>query len=65
MPQSVAGLDYYFGESAFLRRGFAPLVLQKFLSEEVKPLFTHCLVDPDIKNTAAIRAYERAGFKVI
>ncbi len=64
-PQSVAGLDYYIGESGFLKKGFAPIILQKFLSEQVKPLFAHCLVDPDIQNTAAIRAYEKVGFKIM
>jgi RimJ/RimL family protein N-acetyltransferase len=62
---SVAGLDYYIGEPGFLKKGFAPIILQKFLSEKVKPLFAHCLVDPDIQNASAIRAYEKAGFKAI
>ena len=64
-PQSVAGLDYYIGESGFLKKGFAPIILQKFLLEQVKPLFAHCLVDPDVKNTSAIRAYEKTGFKAM
>ena len=64
-PESVAGLDYYIGEPGFLKKGFAPIILKKFLSEQVKPLFAHCLVDPDVKNTAAIGAYEKAGFKAI
>ena len=63
--QSAAGLDYYIGEPGFLKKGFAPIILQKFLVEQVKPLFAHCLVDPDVKNIAAIRAYEKAGFKAI
>ena len=64
-PESVAGLDYYIGESGFLKKGFAPIILQKFLLEQVKPLFAHCLVDPDVKNTSAIRAYEKTGFKAM
>jgi RimJ/RimL family protein N-acetyltransferase len=65
LPKSLAALDIYIGEPGFLKKGFAPIILQKFLSEKVKPLFVHCLVDPDIKNTVAIRAYEKAGFKAI
>ncbi len=61
-PQSVARLDYYIGESGFLKKSFAPLILKKFLQEQVKPLFSRCLVDPNIKNIAAIFAYEKAGF---
>ena len=65
LPKSLAALDIYIGESSFLKKGFAPLILKKFLSEQVKPLFAHCLVDPDIQNISAIRAYENAGFKAI
>ncbi len=65
LPQSLAALDFYIGEPGFLQKGFALLILQKFLQEKVKPFFAHCLVDPDIKNAAAIRAYEKAGFQII
>ncbi len=65
LPKSLAALDIYIGESGFLKKGFTPIILQKFLLEQVKPLFAHCLVDPDIQNTSAIRAYEKAGFKII
>ena len=65
LPKSLAALDFYIGEPGFLKKGFAPLVLQNFLSEKVEPVFEHCLVDPDVQNTSAIRAYEKAGFKAI
>ena len=65
MPKSLAALDIYIGEPSFLNKGFAPMLLKKFLLKQVKPLFTHCLVDPAIQNTSAIRAYEKAGFKMI
>ncbi len=43
MPQSVAGLDYYIGEPGFLKKGYAPIILKKFLQKQVRPLFVHCL----------------------
>jgi aminoglycoside 6'-N-acetyltransferase len=63
----VVNCDILIGEPEFVRRGLgAPLVL-RFLDEVVftDPRFVTCLIDPEQANTAAIRAYEKAGFTFV
>ena len=57
------GLDFYVGEPTFLKKGFGTLILEEFLKRYVDPYFETCLVDPDANNLAAIRTYEKVGFR--
>ena len=60
---SLAGLDIFIGEEAFLGKGLGSRIIKKFLNEYVDPHYDACFVDPDTANIKAIRAYENAGFK--
>jgi aminoglycoside 6'-N-acetyltransferase len=64
-PISLASLDIFIGEEAFLGQGLGALILKQFLSEYVDPHYDACFLDPDTANIKAIRAYEKAGFKRI
>ena len=59
-----AGLDLFIGEADFIHRGIGPRALRAFLDQIVfaDPAVPRCIVDPDSRNTIAIRAYEKAGF---
>jgi aminoglycoside 6'-N-acetyltransferase len=58
----LAALDLFIGEKGVVGRGVGTSVLKLFLSKYVWPKFNACFVDPDSRNLAAIRAYEKAGF---
>lgn len=65
LPDSLAALDFFVGEKEFLGKGLTSIILQQFLKEYVDPSYEACFVDPDTANIIAIRAYEKAGFKII
>lgn len=58
------GIDLFIGENLWRYRGMGAIILKKFVAECVfnDPSVLACVVDPDPKNFAAIRAYEKAGF---
>lgn len=63
--ENSAGIDLFIGEEAFLYRGLGAGIIHRFLEEFV---FSDgdlevCVIDPEPKNKAAIRAYEKAGFR--
>jgi len=62
---TAAGVDLFIGEDAYRHRGFGSASLAKFLREIVFGQLGAqiCIIGPEPKNTAAIRAYEKAGFR--
>ena len=65
--EDSAGVDLFIGEMEYLHRGLGRHVIRRFLSEQVfsDPGVKVCVIGPEPKNAAAIRAYEKAGFKVL
>ncbi|MBA4320512.1 MAG: hypothetical protein C0412_19100 [Flavobacterium sp.] len=63
----TAGLDLFIGEKDFLHKGFGKSIIIKFLNEVVFVLNNaeSCVLGPEPKNTVAIRAYEKVGFKYL
>ena len=54
-------------EPDLVGRGHGPAMLRQFLREVAFP-FHHvevCVIGPSVKNIAAIRAYGKAGFRVL
>ncbi len=64
LPSSLAAFDIFIGEEQYLQQGIASKAIVQFLHEHGKS-YTHVLADPESTNLAAIRAYEKAGFKKI
>ncbi len=60
-----AGVDLFIGEAGYLYRGLGPKIIQRFLAQEVfsDPGTAVCVIGPEPENTAAIRAYEKVGFR--
>jgi len=63
--EDSAGVDLFIGDPDYLYRGLGQHVIRRFLSEHVfsDPGVKVCVIGPEPKNTAAIRAYEKAGFR--
>ncbi|WP_331370628.1 GNAT family N-acetyltransferase [Rickettsia felis] len=65
LPSKLAAIDYFLGEPEYLNKEVGLLTLKTFLENFIDKQYTHILVDPDKKNIAAIKTYEKAGFKII
>lgn len=61
--KNSAGLDIFIGEKSMIGKGLGGKIMQEFIENKIWPEFQYCVVDPDIKNTAAIRCYEKLHFK--
>jgi RimJ/RimL family protein N-acetyltransferase len=60
----LIGIDQFIGESDYLHKGFGTLFIKEFVNNilaEEKDLTV--IVDPEPINAAAIRCYEKVGFK--
>src|SRR5438445_13456206 len=67
LDEDAVGIDLFIGEADLLGRGHGPAMLRAFLRDVAFP-FHHletCVIGPSVKNTAAIRAYEKAGFRAL
>jgi RimJ/RimL family protein N-acetyltransferase len=62
LPESLAAFDILIGEADYLKRGIGSKAITVFL-DQYAASYNHVFVDPDSNNIAAIRAYEKAGFK--
>jgi RimJ/RimL family protein N-acetyltransferase len=66
-PERAAGIDIFFGDRRHAYRGLGPRVIRLFLRELVFDSASTdlCLIDPAQNNLAAIRAYEKVGFRYL
>jgi RimJ/RimL family protein N-acetyltransferase len=65
--EEAAGVDLLVGEADYVHRGLGAPLLRTFLREIVfvQPGVASCIIGPEPKNLAAIRAYEKAGFRYL
>lgn len=61
--EDSVGVDLFIGEVEYLYQGLGSHILRRFLGEVVFKNAKICVIGPEPKNTAAIRAYEKAGFR--
>ncbi|HEV2237846.1 MAG TPA: GNAT family N-acetyltransferase [Ktedonobacterales bacterium] len=61
------GVDLFIGEAVWLHRGLGSAALRRFVREVVFADAAHasCVIAPEPANRAAIRAYEKAGFRYL
>jgi len=64
VEERAAGIDLFIGEPDRVHRGLGPPLLRQFLRDVVFANYDveSCIIGPSVKNTSAIRAYEKAGF---
>lgn len=64
VEEGATGLDLFIGEVDFLHQGLGAPLLRRFLAEVVFAGGARsCVVGSEPSNRAAIRAYEKAGFR--
>jgi len=63
----VAGVDLFVAEPELTGRGLGSEALIRFVADVVfsDPEIHACIADPDAENLASIRAFEKAGFRVV
>jgi RimJ/RimL family protein N-acetyltransferase len=61
---NVAGVDLLIAEEERTGHGLGSEALRAFVGDVVfaRPETTACVAGPDVRNTASIRAFEKAGF---
>ena len=59
------GLDMFIGEPEFLHRGLGSSMVLQFLKDVVfaNEEIVHCFADPVCRNSAAVRAFAKAGLR--
>jgi len=64
LDEEAVGVDLFIGEADLIGRGHGPAMLRAFLRDVAFPFhrLETCVIGPSVNNTAAIRAYEKAGF---
>ena len=65
--EGVAGVDLLIGDEKLTGQGIGTEILSQFVEEVVfaPPTTIGCVADPDVLNVASIRAFEKAGFRVV
>jgi len=65
LGEDAIGVDLFIGEPELVGRGHGPVMLRQFLSDVAFPFhrIEACVIGPSVQNAAAIRAYEKAGFR--
>jgi aminoglycoside 6'-N-acetyltransferase len=63
----AAAIDLFIGEPAEIGKGHGPKLIRAFLRDVVFVRYDvdECVIGPSVKNTSAIRAYEKAGFRFL
>ena len=63
--ENAAGVDMFIGETEYLYQDLGQHIIRRLLSEHVfsGPGVEVCAIGPEPNNAAAVRAYEKAGFR--
>ncbi len=64
-PADTVGIDLSIGEADLLSKGIGSAALRSFVKVLVDEGRRNIIIDPDPDNRRAVRAYEKAGFRVI
>jgi RimJ/RimL family protein N-acetyltransferase len=62
LPENLGALDFFIGESKYLGQNLGSAIVIEFV-EQYANNYTHIFLDPEIHNIAAIKCYQKAGFK--
>ena len=67
LREDAIGVDLFIGEADLIGKGHGPAMLRQFLRDVAFPFhgIDVCVIGPSVKNVAAIRAYEKAGFRAL
>jgi aminoglycoside 6'-N-acetyltransferase len=67
LGRPALGIDLFVGEPELIGRGHGPALIRAFLRDVAFPRYRVelCVIGPTRSNAAAIRAYEKAGFRFL
>jgi RimJ/RimL family protein N-acetyltransferase len=67
VEEGVAGVDLFVAELEQTCRGLGSKVLSRFVADIVfsDSEIHACVADPDAENLASLRAFEKAGFRIV
>jgi aminoglycoside 6'-N-acetyltransferase len=67
LGRPAIGIDLFIGDPEKIGRGHGPALIRAFLSDVAFPRYGAdlCVIGPTRSNAAAIRAYEKAGFRFL
>lgn len=67
LSRPAIGIDLFIGEPDLIGRGHGPALIRVFLRDIAFPRYgvDLCVIGPTASNDAAIRAYEKAGFRFL
>jgi RimJ/RimL family protein N-acetyltransferase len=65
LPSEAVGVDISIGDPKNLSKGIGSAVLRAFVGMLYGEGYRTVIIDPDPKNTRAVLAYEKAGFKPV
>ena len=67
LEDHAAGVDLFIADATLTGHGVGTSVLRRFVDEIVfeRRTTTCCVADPDVGNVASVRAFEKAGFRVV
>lgn len=63
LPQNTIGIDTFIGDVTMLGKGLGPAMIHAFCAKLFDEGAEYLVIDPDAKNTNAVKAYGKAGFK--
>ena len=64
LPLSLGALDLFIGAPEYVGKGIGSKIIKIFLKKYAQK-YEYIFVNPDVKNSAAIKCYEKVGFKII
>ncbi|MDX1924068.1 MAG: GNAT family N-acetyltransferase [Rickettsiaceae bacterium] len=64
LPENLGAFDIFIGEAAALQQGLGSKTILEFLKLHGNK-YSHIFADPDSNNGAAVKCYEKAGFKMV
>jgi aminoglycoside 6'-N-acetyltransferase len=67
LGEDAIGVDLFIGEPELIGLGHGPAMLRQFLRDVAFPFHRMdvCVIGPSVHNLAAIRAYEKVGFRAL
>ena len=67
LDRPALGIDVFIGEPDLIGRGHGPTLIRAFLRDFGFPRYgvDLCVIGPAMSNVAAIRAYEKVGFRFL
>lgn len=60
--EQAAGIDLFIGDPSYVGKGVGSKMVNAFLKERIEPFFHYCVADPDERNQASVRMFEKCGF---